>query len=394
MSILTAVALVLTVGPIASVGVAIGLHRRQLARDDPRGELQVRRRDRRRRTLQPAAADAALDDSGLEVAALEAAAVELLHGYVHAWAVCDEPALRALATERQGERWVAHARAMLPQPHLRRDVVAVRGLSASLAGLQNRHEAVRASVFVDGDADLAVVGRDAPPARGRTWQMPLAAYWTLERRDDGWIVQAVREEHEGRAQLESEVVATPWADPALGDDALLELADGDAAVSVGAPLPAMSGVHGGSEAVTALEDLALVDARAAPAVVELCARRMLAAWEEAVAGDDQPLRALAHESAAERLLDRYRDGTVRVLADLRVDSLAITAAEPAATPPWVRVDARLSARWYRRHEATGAVRAGARGRARLPLDGELWLTLEATGPTPWRLRAAHVRPRR
>src|SRR5690606_19271196 len=68
--------------------------------------------------------------------------------------------------------------------------------------------------------------------------------------------------------------------------AVAEVADGDLA----------------DEARAQALDLSLVDERFAPHVLEAAARRVVAAWAEAVDGEDEPLEAVADPAAVRTLL--------------------------------------------------------------------------------------------
>src|SRR6185503_10433795 len=118
----------------------------------------------------------------------------------------------------------------------------------------------------------------------------LCEYWTLARSGSGdaWRVVSIESQAEGDHQLDDEIVASPWADSRIADESLTELASEDG-------LP--EGFTTADLAVVSFEgtarehalDLSLADARFAPDVLEAAARRAVAAWAEAVDGEDAPL---------------------------------------------------------------------------------------------------------
>ena len=94
---------------------------------------------------------------------------------------------------------------------------------------------------------------------------------------------------EGDHHLDEEIVASPWSDTQrLADESLTELAveDGLPPGFTTADLAVVS--FDGTAREQAL-DLSLADARFAPDVLEAAARRAVAAWAEAVDGDDAAL---------------------------------------------------------------------------------------------------------
>src|SRR5215208_1728365 len=137
-------------------------------------------------------------------------------------------------------------------------------------------------------------------------QIKLVEYWTLARSDSGssggWTVVSIEQRAEGDHHLDEEIVASPWSDTArLADESLTELAvaDGLPPGFVTADLAVVS--FDGTAREQAL-DLSLADARFAPDVLEAAARRAVAAWAEAVDGDDAALLEVATSEAVEQLL--------------------------------------------------------------------------------------------
>ena len=117
-------------------------------------------------------------------------------------------------------------------------------------------------------------------------------YWTLARKEPGWIVASIESRAEGDHQLDEKIVAAPWSDDRVGDEALTELASADA-VPEGFTTADLATLEFDGDARAHALDLSLADARFGPDVLEAAARRAVAAWAEAVDGDDASLEAVA-----------------------------------------------------------------------------------------------------
>ncbi|HVW31537.1 MAG TPA: TIM44-like domain-containing protein, partial [Acidimicrobiia bacterium] len=220
----------------------------------------------------------------------------------------------------------------------------------------------------------------------RTERTNLAEYWTLARHDDGsWFLVSIEQDAEGGHVIDEAIVARPDEDVArLHDEAVASVATAnavpDAAVGDIAPL-SFDG-----DARTAALDMANIDGRFDPDVLEAAARRAVAAWAEAVDGDDAALEAIASAAAIDELLyagDRSKRTRLVVRGPV-LESLRITALAPKATPPTMTVEARLTGRRYREDRDTTTVVSGTKDRA--VTFTESWtLALDGHDETPWRL---------
>ncbi len=133
-------------------------------------------------------------------------------------------------------------------------------------------------------------------------QITLCEYWTLARSGDAaWKVVSIEQRAEGDHHLDSEIVASPWSDSRLADEALTELAVEDG-LPPGFTTADLAVVEFDGTAREQALDLSLADARFAPDVLEAAARRAVAAWAEAVDGDDAALEAVASPEAVSQLL--------------------------------------------------------------------------------------------
>jgi predicted lipid-binding transport protein (Tim44 family) len=124
-------------------------------------------------------------------------------------------------------------------------------------------------------------------------------------------------------------------------------------------------------------------------VLEAAARRAVAAWAQAIDGDDAALRALATPGAVRQLL-HPGDPTARtrlVVRGPRLHALRIVALDAHARPPTLTVEADLRGRRYREDRDTLKLLAGSRQHD--TAFTERWqLALDHTGAQPWRLTDA------
>ena len=153
-------------------------------------------------------------------------------------------------------------------------------------------------------------------------------FWTLVKRDGHWILQSIEQGAEGAHRLREGVVATPWGDEqALRDEALVEGAVQDA-VPDGTKLAEVADLDFEGDGRAAALDLSLADGRFAPDVLEVAARRAVAAWVDAVDGDDGPLLALsrsrrrARAAASQRPERAHTPGRARPRRASHLDRLA------------------------------------------------------------------------
>jgi predicted lipid-binding transport protein (Tim44 family) len=217
----------------------------------------------------------------------------------------------------------------------------------------------------------------------------VAEYWTLARRGDHWMVVSIEQDAEGRHNLDAPLVPSPWSDDArTRDDARVELAQADAAPS-GTDVAGLVDLDFADDARAAALDLSLVDDRFAPDVLEAAARRAVAAWAEAVDGDDKALAEVADAAAIRELLYQgdAAEKTRLVVRGPRLQQLRIAALDKDADPPAFTVEATITGRRYVEDRDTLALVSGSRDSE--ATFTERWrLALDGAGPMPWRLTAA------
>jgi predicted lipid-binding transport protein (Tim44 family) len=145
------------------------------------------------------------------------------------------------------------------------------------------------------------------------------------------------------------------------------------------------------DAATALakaRDLSLADQRFDPDVIDATVRRAVAAWAEAVDGDDAAFARVARPGLLAELLYPPANGrslrlVVRAPEVLETRLLAVGAD---AAPPTATVHMRLSGVRYVEDRDTLDLVAGSRdGRTRF--DGTWTLALDGPDDAPWRVAA-------
>jgi predicted lipid-binding transport protein (Tim44 family) len=357
----------------------------------------VRRLVVRSRRVELAAEEAVFDDRAFDPATVKAAAAELHAGVVAAWSADDRRRLAELLSPELLAEWSRRLdelrRRGCSNPLRRRGRLHVR-----YVGLVNRtgkHED-RVVVHIRARMDDAVYDR-----RGRivfrdqddSGRHTHCEFWTLGRCEGRWVLVSVETEQEGAHHLSDPIVPAPWTDDRLHDLATFERA---AATTLSpATLADIAPVEFSGDLRTAALDLAGFDGRFDPDVLEVAARRAVSAWAEAVDGNRDPLLAVSEWRTAQALLYPESDKRRRVvIRGPRLEHLWIVDLQPRAKPPSMTVEARITARRYLEHRATGAVTAGSRNH-----DATFtctWLLRLTDNPqNPWRIAGiVDPRPRR
>jgi predicted lipid-binding transport protein (Tim44 family) len=251
----------------------------------------------------------------------------------------------------------------------------------------------------DDTEDLAVVRIEAvlssyvEDRRGETIMrtgesdelVDLCEYWTLARRDDRWTVVSIDQKSEGDHHLDAKIVASPWSDDRLRDEALTELAVADKVPEGFTPADIATVSFDGAPRTEAL-DLSLADARFSPDVLEVAARRAVEAWAAAVDGDDAALEAMTTRGAIRQLL--YRDDarmrTRVVVRGPLVKQIRITRVDAEHEPARMSIEVEVRGRRYVEDRDTAAMLSGSKDRDQTFV--ERWtLALDGPDESPWRL---------
>jgi predicted lipid-binding transport protein (Tim44 family) len=323
-----------------------------------------RKRDARVLRVQLAAAEAAEDDAAFAVDRVTTEARDLFCQIQAAWSAEDRKKLHRLCSADLCVEW-----------ERRLDDFAGRGWHNKVevngdpevhyVGLVNRADDKDDRVCVLIEASLTDYVEDN---RGRrikrndstSTTTTLREYWTLSKRDGAWRLLSIEQFGEGGHNLDSELVASPWSDGRLREDAVLEGAAADAAGSPSdvATLVDLDYAEDGRKAAL---DLSLVDGRFAPDVLETSAKRAVAAWAEAVDGPDAALERVASPHAISQLLYPTGDDAVRrVVRGPQVQSMTLVKLDGSAEPPSMLVELKLSGRRYLENRDTVAVVSGSR----------------------------------
>ena len=221
--------------------------------------------------------------------------------------------------------------------------------------------------------------------RPRSPRIAFAEYWTLAKHDGGWRLVSIEQDAEGTHHLTDEIVASPWSDSRLHDEALVEQAVADRVPEGFSPADAASFDFAGSAREEAL-DLSLADARFLPDVLEAAVRRAAAAWAEAVDGEDAALERVASPEAIDALLygaDAQRR-TRLVVRGPRIERVVIERVDAQAQPARMTLDRRRPRPALPRgprHRRGGLRLARPRG----GLRGALGAALDGPDDAPWRV---------
>jgi predicted lipid-binding transport protein (Tim44 family) len=375
---------------VAVVFGLVGIFLLFLAIHSWRYRRKVRERDERVRT---AAAEAAEDDPYFAASELEAHARGLFVACQEAWDARDVGRLSGLVGEDLMVEWQRRLADFEAKGWHNR--VSVRGApEIQYVGLVNREDDTedRAVVRITASLRAFVVDRNGTKVMrkdSKSENVTLVEYWTLARSSDSaWRVVSIEQRAEGDHHLESEIVASPWADPRLADESLTELAVADG-LPPGFTTVDLAVVEFDGTAREQALDLSLADARFAPDVLEAAARRAVGAWAEAVDGDDAALEAVATPGAVSQLLyggDSSRETRV-VVRGPRVRRIEIAAVDVSTEPATMTVEVELGGRRYVEDRDTAAVLSGSRERA--STFAERWtLTLDGASPAPWQVTAS------
>jgi predicted lipid-binding transport protein (Tim44 family) len=351
---------------------------------------RVRERDQRVRT---ASAEAAEDDTYFAADDLERHAATLFRAAQMAWDARDRAALAKLVGPDLLVEWKRRLDDF-DRKHWHNRVEVLGEPEVRYVGITNREDDAedRAVVRITGKLRAYVEdrnGRRIMREGEKDEQITLEEYWTLARRDGQWMVLSIEQRAEGDHQLTEPIVASPWSDDQrLGDEAVTELAVADA-LPAGFTTADLAQVDFAGDARARALDLSVADGRFAPDVLEAAARRAVAAWAEAVDGDDAAVEAVASPGAVGELLyggDASRR-TRLVVRGPRVKRIQIEAVQVEQVPATMTVAVELGGSRYVEDRDTTTVVSGSRDAA--TTFTERWtLALDGSPDAPWRIVTA------
>ncbi|MEA2401167.1 MAG: hypothetical protein QOK00_1570, partial [Thermoleophilaceae bacterium] len=329
-----------------------------------RYRVKVRERDQRVRT---ASAEAASDDAYFAADEVESQARGLFVACQESWDSRDVARLSGLVGDDLLVEWRRRLDDFAAKGWHNR--VAVLGApTIEYVGLVNREDDTEDRAVVRITASLRAFVIDAAGQKvlrkgAKSEQITLCEYWTLARSSqNGWKVVSIEQRAEGDHHLDAEIVASPWSDEErLADESLTELAVADG-LPPGFTTADLAVVSFDGTAREQALDLSLADARFAPDVLEAAARRAVAAWAEAVDGDDAALLEVASPEAVSQLL--YAGDTTRktrlVVRGPRVRAIRIVAVDVEHSPATMTIEVEMGGRRYVEDRDTAAVVEGAR----------------------------------
>jgi predicted lipid-binding transport protein (Tim44 family) len=356
------------------------------------GASSRRKVAQRERRVELAAAEASEEDAAFAPERVRSEAGKLFLDIQSAWDAGDRVRLRGLVAPELLAEWERRLDDF-DRKGLRNRVQPLGEPSIEYVGLTHRGDERGDRVVVRIEARLRDYVEDAHGQRvgrvdagGDTSRV--REFWTLVKRDGRWILQSIEQGAEGSHQLSQQVVATPWADEqAMRDEALVEGAVQEA-VPEGTKLAEVADLDFQGDGRAAALDLSLADGRFAPDVLEVAARRAVAAWADAIDGEDGPLLALSHPEAARELLHPGdpSERTRLVVRGLEVRRISIVSLDAATEPATMTIDVELAGRRYLEDRDTAAVVAGSQSRA-ITFTERWTLALDGPDNQPWRIAA-------
>jgi predicted lipid-binding transport protein (Tim44 family) len=356
--------------------------------------LSLRRRGRRARVRQVelAAAEAVGDHERFAPQHVRSAAETLFREVQKAWDARDTERLATLLGPELLTEWKRrladfeakgwHSRAEVSGP-----------VETEYVGLTNREgeDEDRAVVLIQATLRAYVLDNSGNVIlrRGeRDDTIRLTQYWTLGVREERWALLSIEELSEGKHNVTDPLVATPWTDgDRLRDEAVIETAAADelpAGFST-ADLPDLDFAH---DAHAAALDLSLADPRFALDVLEASTRRAVAAWAEAVDGEDTALADIATEPALRELLHQGDTSRKRrvVVRGPRVKRMTVVGVDATSEPATTTIEVELEGRRYVQDRDTAAVLSGSRDET--TTFTERWtLSLDGSDSSAWRIVA-------
>lgn len=355
------------------------------------GPAARRRTARRERRVEMAAAEAAEDDPTFAPDHVRHTAASLFQEIETAWDSADISRLRRLIAPELLREWERRLDDFTRRGWRNRVEVLDEPV-VEYVGLTHRGDQREDRVVVRIQARLRDVVEDAYgnliKRRGRLSDIvAMREFWTLGRDPAGrWILTSIEQGAEGRHALEEQVVATPWSDEqAMRDEALVEGAVAEA-VPAGTSVAEVAKLDFDGDARAAALDLSLADGRFAPDVLEVAARRAVAAWAQAVDGGSRQLEGIVDQEAIPALLHPGDPSqrTRLVVRGPQVKTIRVTGLDAAAEPPTMTIEVRVEGCRYIEDRDTAAVISGSRDR---PTSfSEQWtFALDGDSGQPWRV---------
>ncbi|HTW13226.1 MAG TPA: TIM44-like domain-containing protein [Solirubrobacteraceae bacterium] len=347
----------------------------------------------RERKVSLAAAEAEDENPIFGPAAVREAAASLFTDIQLAWSADDRIKLRGLLTPELANEWERRLDDFERKGWTNK-VEPIGPPKVEYVGLarKNRHDTTsgdRVVIRIEAKLRDFVVdrsGRHIKREGSFTESVRMREYWTLERRGEHWVLASIESGAEGEHALQDKIVQTEWADDqAMRDEAMVEGAVAEQAPA-GTSVAELADLQFTGDAQAAAMDLSLADGRFAPDILEVAARRAVAAWTLAVDGPDDELKRIATPDAVQDLLHPGDPSaqTRLVVRGAQVQRIRVIGLDAAATPPTMTIDVDLRGRRYIEERDTTRVLMGSA--TRLVGFTERW-TLATTDDAaePWRI---------
>ncbi|HTV17789.1 MAG TPA: TIM44-like domain-containing protein [Polyangiaceae bacterium] len=361
------------------------------------GHAHRRESRRRERRVELAAAEAEDENPIFGPAAVREAATQLFADIQSAWSADDRVKLRGLITpqllvewERRLDDFERKGWRNINEPAGPPKVEYVGILRRERGEEQLDRVVVRIEAKVR-DYVIDSSGRHIKRDGAITESVRMREYWTLERRGEHWVLASIESGAEGEHALRDKIVQTHWSDEqAMRDEAMVEGAVAQSTPS-GFKLAELADLQFSGDARAAALDLSLADGRFAPDILEVAARRAVAAWADAVDGPDDELRKVATPEAVRDLLHPGDAGahTRLVVRGVQVQRIRVVGVDASAEPATMTIDVDLRGRRYIEDRDTTTVVAGSS--TRLIGFTERW-QMAVTGDQgePWRIVAVQT----
>jgi predicted lipid-binding transport protein (Tim44 family) len=354
----------------------------------------TRRRRERLREVELASAEAAADDEAFEHEGVRTSASELFGAIQIAWSERDRARLATMVAPSLLAEWTRRLDDF-DAKGWRNRVEVLTDPVVEYVGMENRtaDEEDRVVVHIKVHTRDYVIDKHGNRIQhvggGGGEYVTLSEYWRLGKRPDGggWWLLSIEQDAEGSHNLQAPLTATPWGDDRLRDEAIAERAAAEAAPPGYAPAELVDLSFDGPARAQAM-DLALADGRFDPDLIEASVRRAVAAWVEAVDGEDAPLEAAARPEAVQELLypsDPSRT-TRLVVRGPRIAAIRIAGLDAVSSPATFRVEFDAHGRRYLENRDTQAVVMGSRD-DEVSFTERWTLALDGTGEWPWRIAA-------
>ena len=359
-----------------------------------RDDATERTRKLRDKQVPPAARKAAEDDSYFASEQVTSAADKLFRDIQAAWDGRDQGSLNRMVGPDLMIEWGRRLDDFDARGWHNR--IDVKRLDVEYVGLTNRADdaddrmVVRVAALMD-DYVIDQYGRFIAHSGNPSKEAHLREYWTLANRSGQWTLVSIEQDVEGEHNLTDPLVALPDEDvPSIRDDVVVEQGVENRA-PVGTPLGELVDVDFADDALNAARDLALIDGRLNPDVIEVAVRRTISAWAEAVDGADDALLDIASPEIAEELLRPNGPKTRLVIRGPKMAKATVSKLA-AKDPIKIAIDAKVTGVRYIEDRDTVSVVAGAKDRETTFIQRFI-LQLDDDPARPWKLVAAGEMPR-